>query len=88
MLVINEVRSNKYLDAAFSGLSYFNITNLLSRNLDYSKFSSYQLIVTNGLNSVSSGLASELTQYAQNGGNLLVFPSANANADSYNFMHI
>ena len=82
-LVINEASSNKYLDAAFRGISYFKVTNQQSRSLDYAKFPTYQLIVMNGLTNVSSGLTSELKQYVRNGGNLLVFPGVNANISSY-----
>ena len=83
ILVLNETETNKYLESAFSGVEYFKITNQFSRNLDYSKFPDYQLIITNGLNSLSSGFASELNQYVNNGGNLLVFPPYNANISSY-----
>ena len=41
------------------------------------------MIVLNSLNSISSGLAFELNQYVKNGGNLLVFPGANANIETY-----
>ncbi len=87
VLIINELDPNNFLNAAFSGIDYFKVTNQLSRNLDYSKFPTFQLIVTNGLVSLSSGLAFELKQYVENGGNLLVFPAANANIGSYkNFL--
>jgi hypothetical protein len=82
-LVINETIGNKYLDAAFQGISYFKVTNQQSRSLDYAKFPTYQLIVMNGLMDVSSGLASELKQYVSNGGNLLVFPGVNSDISSY-----
>ena len=82
-LVINEGNPNKYLDAAFGGINYFKVTNQPSRNLDYSKFPSYQLIVANGVTNVSSGLASELKQYVHGGGNLLVFPGVNSNIATY-----
>ena len=83
VLVINETGPNKYLDASFANIDYFKITNQLSRNLNYSSFPEYDLIVMNGLNSVSSGLASELNQFVVNGGNLLTFPGPAANLDSY-----
>jgi len=83
VLVINETNQNKFLNAAFNGISYFNVTNQSSRNLEYSKFPEYQLIILNEAASISTGLSSELNQYAVNGGNLLVFPAANANIDSY-----
>jgi hypothetical protein len=83
VLVINEQASDPRLDAAFKGIDYFKVTNQLSRNLDYSKFSTYQLIISNGLINISSGLAFEMKQYVENGGNLLVFPGVNANVDAY-----
>ena len=88
VLAINEATPNKYLSAAFTGVPYFKITNQLSRNLDYSKFSNYQMIVLNGLTAISTGLAFELNQYVKNGGNLLVFPGRNANIETYkNFLN-
>ncbi|HFA51456.1 MAG TPA: hypothetical protein ENJ95_20780 [Bacteroidetes bacterium] len=83
VLVINEQSPDARLAAAFKGIDYFKVTNQLSRNLDYSKFSGYQLIIANGLVNISSGLAFELKQYVENGGNVLVFPAANANTGSY-----
>ncbi|MFT5263976.1 MAG: hypothetical protein ACI8YQ_002720 [Polaribacter sp.] len=83
VLVINNGKSNKYLDAAFAGVDYFKITNQNTNALNYASFSDYELIVTNSLQSVSSGLSGELNQYVTNGGNLLVFPGATADANSY-----
>lgn len=83
VLIINEVGENSFLNSAFRGLSNFKIDNQVSRNLDYSSFPNYEMILTNELAAVSSGLAFELKQYTENGGNLLVFPAANANIGSY-----
>lgn len=88
VLVINQDQSNRYLDASFSGISYFNINNQPVSSLDYSSFSNHDLIVTNGLANISSGLAFELNQYIRNGGNLLMFPPYNADIGSYkNFLN-
>jgi hypothetical protein len=83
ILVLNETGVNKYLNASFEGISYFKITNQSSQNINYSSFPDYNLIVLNGLNSISTGLASELNQYVFNGGNVLTFPGPNANLESY-----
>jgi Aerotolerance regulator N-terminal len=83
VLVINELSPDTYLDAAFRGISYFKVTNQASRNLDYSSFPTFQLIICKGLTSLSSGLSFELKQYVENGGNLLVFPAASANPGAY-----
>lgn len=83
VLVINEEAPDRFLDAAFSGIQNFKVTNQLSRSLDYSRFPSFQMIVLKELPTISSGLAAELRQYVNNGGNLLVFPSRNADIASY-----
>ena len=83
VLAINEGSTNKYLDAAIKGVPNFVLTNQQSRNIDYATFPSYQMIILNSLNAISTGLASELNQYVKNGGNLLVFPGSSANIDTY-----
>ncbi len=83
ILVINDGSSNRYLDAAFKGINFFKVDNVRSNNLDYSQFPNYNLIVSSGLKAVSSGLAFELKNYVDNGGNLLVFPSPNSDINSY-----
>lgn len=83
VLVVNGGTSNRYLEAAFGGISYFQLTTQLSQNLDYSSFSDYHMIVLHELDAVSTGLASELQQYVENGGNLLVFPSRSAQLATY-----
>lgn len=83
LLVINEASTNRYLDAAFKGASFFKVSNEFSKNINYSKLPNYKLVILNDLKSISSGLSSELRQYAQNGGNILVFPAADADLNSY-----
>ncbi len=83
VLVINEDQSNRYLEAALGGISYFQMTNALSRNIDYSVFADNQLLILHELSSISSGLASEVKQFAENGGNVLVFPARNINLETY-----
>lgn len=83
VLIVNGSVPNRYLEAAFQGISYFELTTQLSQALDYSRFSTYQMIVLNELDAISSGLAFELQQYVNNGGNLLVFPSRNAQLATY-----
>lgn len=84
VLSINGLQANKYLNNAFAGAKYFHLDNADVRSLDYSKFSNYQLIVLNEPALITSGLAQELKTFAQNGGNILVFPAQNADLNSYN----
>ncbi len=83
VLVVNDNAPNVYLDAAFAGMPGFKADNQLSRNINYAAFPSYQLIVLQDLPTISSGLASELRQYVNNGGNVLVFPSRQADINAY-----
>ncbi|HMN91473.1 MAG TPA: BatA domain-containing protein [Saprospiraceae bacterium] len=83
VLLINDNAPNVYLDAAFAGMPGFKADNQLSRNINYTAFPSYQLIVLQDLPTISSGLASELRQYVNKGGNVLVFPSRQADINAY-----
>lgn len=84
VLCINGLQPNKYLNSAFAGARYFRLDNADARALDYSKFPNYQLIVLNEAALITSGLAQELKTFAQNGGNVLVFPAQNADLNAYN----
>lgn len=84
VLCINEDLSNRYLEAAFKGISYFRLNSVNSKTIDYSKLGNNKLIILNELKSISSGLAQELVNYMKNGGNVLIFPAENADLTSYN----
>lgn len=84
VLVINDLTPDARLDAAFQSAGYFKVANQLARNLDYSTFPGYQLIICNGVKSISSGLSFELAEYVKNGGNLLAFPAKDADLNSWN----
>jgi Aerotolerance regulator N-terminal len=83
VLSINGSGPNRYLNNVFVGADYFILEQADVRSLNYSKFADYQLIVLNELSLVSSGLAQELKTFVQNGGNVLVFPAAQADGASY-----
>ncbi len=82
-LIISEQTPSRYLDAAFAGMVNFQATNQFARNIEYSQFPSYQFIILHDLLAISSGLASELKGYVENGGNVLVFPARQADVNSY-----
>jgi hypothetical protein len=83
-LSINESGSNKYIDALFRGVKNFALSNQSTNGLQYQSFGKFDLIILNDIKTVSSGLASELTEYMRNGGNVLVFPSKGADLASIN----
>ncbi|MBK8557940.1 MAG: BatA and WFA domain-containing protein [Lewinellaceae bacterium] len=83
VLCVNGGQPNRYMNSAFAGARYFQLDQADARALDYARFGNYQLIILNELASVSSGLAQELRSFAENGGNVLVFPAQNADLGSY-----
>ncbi len=85
MLVVNgeDETTAKYLHSLFSSDSLFKLKESGFKNIDYSAFPRYQLIVLNGLNEITSGLAQELKRFVSNGGSLLVFPSDKIDVNSY-----
>lgn len=84
VLAINQGIENQYLKALFQGIDFIEADNQDASRVAYSNFVNYQLIILNDLTTVSSGLTSALTDYVENGGNLLVFPGKNANLPSVN----
>lgn len=76
-------QANRNLRAALGGLSVFAPDYVNARNIDYGALGNYDLVVMTDLSQVASGLAEQLRQYVNNGGNLLVFPPRNANLASY-----
>ena len=84
VLSINETGANKYLNASFKNVPYFQIDNVSGNRINYGSFPDYNIVIVNEVNQISSGLSSELKQYAAAGGNVLIFPGENANKSTYN----
>ncbi len=84
VLSINNGASSRYLKALFNGLNYYSLKTQNTQNISYSEFPSYNFIILEDLINISSGLSSELSNYIRSGGNVMVFPSRNANKESYN----
>ncbi len=83
VLSINGLQSARYIKALFGADSYFKLTEMPEANINYSALSNYSLIVLNGLNNPSSGLAQELKAYLNNGGTIAIFPNLAVNPSVY-----
>jgi hypothetical protein len=83
ILCINGTSENIYLNSLFKKDSLFLFKNVNEGNIDYSDFASYQLIILNELNDVSSGIIQGLLQFVSDGGSLMVLPSEKASRESY-----
>ncbi|HEX7415084.1 MAG TPA: BatA domain-containing protein [Bacteroidia bacterium] len=77
-------KSAEYLKSLFSNDSLFTYYDQNDQGIDFSYFSKSNLIVVNGLQTISSGLSQELKKYILAGGSALVFPSSDADKESYN----
>ncbi|QXV63934.1 BatA domain-containing protein [Mucilaginibacter sp. 21P] len=83
ILLINGGMPNKYLTAVFGSDSFFKLTQVGDGNVDYAQLSSYPLVVLSDIKSISAGLVQQLQNYVRKGGSLIVFPSADADINSY-----
>ncbi|MCD4746287.1 MAG: BatA domain-containing protein [Bacteroidales bacterium] len=83
VLCINGTKENVYLNSLFKNDSAFIFKNAFEKNLDYSSFNKYQMIILDELKDISSGLSQEIKRFVENGGTLVVIPSENINIENY-----
>jgi hypothetical protein len=83
VMVINQNNPNRFLNALFGSDTSFVVRNMPVSSLDMSLFGGQNLIILNEIVSPGSGLVLSLSQYVEQGGNLLVLPPDNLNADAY-----
>jgi len=62
----------------------FNLTQKNVANLDYNSIQNNQLVILNELDEIPTAFINTLKIYIENGGHLVVIPSAKINIDSYN----
>ncbi len=83
VMAINPGEENMYLASLYNNDSLIVFQNADLNRLDYNTFNSYNLILLNGLNFISSGLSQELRRFSGGGGNIVVFPGENMDMSSY-----
>ena len=84
VLLVSEGAPNTYVSAALRRIPYFNLNTARATTIDYAGLPANRLVILDGLRSISGGLADELQQYIEDGGNVLLFPGTNADKSSYN----
>ena len=72
VLSVNDAGPNRYMSALFSGLAQFELQNVNANSIKYDELADKDLVILSDLRKVSSGLASELYNYVEKGGNVLV----------------
>lgn len=83
ILSIHDLSPNRNIAAVYDGNPYFAHTQQPVSNVDYASFNGYQLIILSELSALSSGLTQELKQFVNQGGQVLLLPSARADLNSY-----
>ncbi len=84
ILSIHEQQANQKIEAVFADKENFIFDQALANNLEYSAFPQYNLIILSELTRMPSGLISALKRYADEGGKVLLIPSARGTPDQYN----
>ena len=80
---INTKSESPYIKALFANDNYFLLNNTNVDQIDYAMLQKNNVVFLNELNVLSSGLASELKKYIENGGTLVVFPDSAIDQNSY-----
>ena len=88
VLCINGDKVSSYLNTLFNNDTAFRFTNAPEKQLDYSSFSHYPLIILNGIDEFSSGLIQEITRFIRQGGNIAIFPSDKINHEKIGRAHV
>lgn len=87
IIAIQEKEENRYLHALYGTDSLFQYQTMNVNQINYSQFAGSQLVVLDQIKSISSGLGDELKKFVSAGGNLMVFPNEELDADSWkNFL--
>ncbi|WP_029283469.1 BatA and WFA domain-containing protein [Pedobacter sp. R20-19] len=84
VLSINGAHAGNYIRALFGADDYYKLTENDERNVNYNGFTNYSLIVLNGLQNPSTGLAQQLKTYLNAGGLVVIFPDLDADIQTYN----
>ncbi len=84
VLSINGSTAGNYIAALFGADNYYVLTENSEQNVNYNAFANYRLIVLNGLQNPSTGLAQQLKTYLNAGGSVVVFPDLDTDIKVYN----
>ena len=84
ILIIDNGNQNRYLRSAFEQQPMVEKQFVSTDRVIYSEFDQQDLIILDDLTEINSGLASNLSRYVEQGGNLLIFPGSGITSGSIN----
>jgi hypothetical protein len=79
-----QAKSTAYLSSLMKNDSLFSYSEMSEKAVDFSKFTSVDFIILNGIPNISSGLASETKKFVDNGGTVFILPAVGSDLPSYN----
>lgn len=82
--IISANATGNAVSTVFRDDPYFLFTSATEGSIDYGSLSKQNLVILNQLNSISSGLASELEKFVNAGGSVCIVPGAQIDLVSYN----
>lgn len=83
VLAVNQDQPAPFLEALFANDSVFHFSGMALSTMNASALGQNNLVILNNLNSIAAGLASQLLQFVEQGGSLVIFPGVNLDAGSY-----
>ena len=84
VLAIGEGRPNVFLDALFKNQNEFSYSAVTIGNFDAAALTGNQLVILDGLKTISASLAASVNAYVADGGAIAVFPGDKCETEAYN----
>ncbi len=84
LMALNGDRSSQFLDALFKDQPEFDYISTPAATLDINSLRGNQLVILNGLPTISSSLAAAINSFVTEGGAVAVFPAGKSDIESYN----
>lgn len=87
ILILNGEDANTSINRVFAIEPFYKVKSISDLSFTREELKATDMVVLNGLNDISSGLASELVEFKLQGGSLFIFPGTKINEGDYrNFL--
>jgi hypothetical protein len=88
VLILNGEDASPSVNRVYGIESFYKIKSISDMSFTREELKGTDLIVLNGLNEISSGLASELVDFKNQGASIFIFPGSKVNSNDYgNFLN-
>ncbi len=84
VLEINDINNDDFLRSFYETEPLFNFQTMDYRQVDYNRFRDYNLIILNGLPNMSTGLISQIKDFAASGKNVFFIPGTEIKPEKIN----